>query len=155
MTYSFTPTRMWSVGGDVCVGTGPLMSSWWTCHLVLSSLWERRLYCLVKWNMHIPFDLTKVNTHVYIPGKNVQFLQETRLRMFITILVVIEKKTKTNLKPISGSQNRTTKRNCGMFTQRIIQQWKMKKRQLRLATWIYLKSLIFNLKKQVAKDFLQ
>ena len=97
MTYSFTPTRMWSVGGDVCVGTGPLMSSWWTCHLVPSSLWERRLYCLVKWNMHIPFDLTKVNTHVYIPGKNVQFLQETRLRMFITILVVIGKKNKNKL----------------------------------------------------------
>ena len=97
MTYFFTPTRMWSVGGDVCVGTGPLMSSWWTCHLVPSSLWERRLYCLVKWNMHIPFDLTKVNTHVYIPGKNVQFLQETRLRMFITILVVIGKKNKNKL----------------------------------------------------------
>lgn len=51
----------------------------------------------MKWNMHIPFDLTKVNTHVYIPGKNVQFLQETRLRMFITILVVIEKKNKNKL----------------------------------------------------------
>lgn len=79
------------------------------------------------------------------------------MRMFITILAVIEKtKTKTNLKPISVSQNRTTKCNCGMFTQRTItQQWKMKKLQLRLATWIYLKNLIFNLKKQVAKDYLQ
>lgn len=45
---------------------------------------------------------------------------------------------------------------CGIFSQKTItQQWKMKKLQLHAARCMYLKNLVFNLRKQVAQDYLQ